>query len=360
LSERVLTERELNRALLARQMLLERVRAPLPRVIERMGGIQAQYAPSSYIALWSRVEGFEREHLTRALERRSLIQATVLRGTIHVVSRRDYWPWRAAVRESDEEWLRRAWPKLAALDRAGAGRRLRAALLGGPQQREKLVALVGKDAWQAADLELVRAPPSGTWENRRAHLFALAEHWVGPNDADAEDARELLVRRYLGAFGPARPADVRTWSRLGRDHVVRALERIRPQRFRDEEGKELIDLPRAPLPDPQTPAPPRFIPTWDAILLVHARRTGVLPEELRPRIFNTKLPFSMHTFMLDGAVAGAWRVERTKQKAVLALQPFAPVPAKWRRELRAEGERLVRWHEDDAASYAVRWTKSTP
>jgi hypothetical protein len=359
LSERVLTQRELNRALLARQMLLQRVRAPLPRVVERMGGIQAQYAPSSYIALWSRVDRFEREQLTRALERRSLVQASLLRGTIHVVSRRDFWPWREAIRQSDEEWLRRAWPKLAALDRKGAGRKLRATLRGALRQREELVALVGKEAWPVADVDTVRAPPSGTWENRRAHLFALAEDWIGPSDADAEDGRELLVRRYLGAFGPARTTDIRNWSRLGRDHVERALEKIGPRRFRDEQGKELVDLPRAPLPAPGSPAPPRFIPTWDAILLVHARRTSVLPEEYRPRIFNTKLPFSMHTFLLDGAVAGAWRVERTKQKAELLLQPVAPVPPRWRRDLREEAERLVRWHEDDALSYAVRWTKST-
>ena len=107
------------------------------------------------------------------------------------------------------------------------------------------------------------------------------------------------------------------------------------------------------------PAPPRFLPTWDAVLLVHARGTGVLPEEFRPRIFNTKLPFSMHTFLLDGSVAGAWRVERAGAKAELVLQPFAPIPQKWRAPLRDEAERLVRWHEDDAVSYVVRWTKST-
>jgi DNA glycosylase AlkZ-like len=325
-----------------------------------MGGIQAQYAPSAYIALWSRVEGFERGQLTRALERRALIQATVLRGTIHIVSRRDYWPWRDAVREIDDEWLRSAWPKLAALDRAGAARRLRQALHGTVCSRNELVALVGKDAWQAADIDLVRVPPSGTWENRRAHLFALADEWLAHVETDAEEARELLVRRYLAAFGPARAADIRTWARLRRDDVERALARIGPRRFRDEEGKELVDLPRAPLPDPDTPAPPRFIPTWDAILLVHARRTGVLPEQFRPRIFNTRLPFSTATFMLDGAVAGAWRVDRTKDKAELLLQAFAPIPPRRRRELRDEAETLVRWHENDATSYAVRFAKSTP
>ena len=355
----VLTQRDLNRALLARQLLLERARLPLPRAVERMGGIQAQYAPSAYIALWSRVGGFERAMLTRALERRSVVQATVLRGTIHIVSRRDFWPWRAAVRETDDAWLDRVRPDVTGRDRTAADRRLRSALADGPRKRDELIALVGKDGWLASSVDLVRVPPSGTWEQRRADLYALAERWVGADDADPGEARELLVRRYLAAFGPSQVADVRSWSRLTREHVERALERIAARTFHDEQGKQLFDLPRAPLPGGEAPAPPRFLPTWDAVLLVHARNTGVLPEEFRPRIFNTKLPFSMHTFLLDGAVAGAWKVERSKQKSELVLQPFAPIPRKWRRPLRDEAERLVRWHDDDAVAYAVRWTKST-
>jgi Winged helix DNA-binding domain len=337
---RVLTQRELNRALLARQMLLERVRAPLPRVIERMGGIQAQYAPSAYIGLWSRVAGFERADLTRALERRTLIQATLLRSTIHIVSRRDYWPWKVAIREAQREWLARAWPEIAARDTRTVDRKLRAALRDGPRRRDELIALVGKEGWEAATIELVRAPPSGTWENRRAHLFALAEDWVGPSDADAGAARELLVRRYLAAFGPAAHRDIERWAGLRTKDVEQALARIEPRRFRDERGKELLDLPRAPLPDPETPAPPRFVGTFDAMLLVHARRTGVVPEEYRPRIFHTKAPQSFHTFLLDGAVAGTWRHENGR----IALEPFRKLTREERRELADEAERLAAFH----------------
>src|SRR5918911_2373236 len=225
-AEPVLTQRELNRALLARQMLLERAKAPLPRAVERMGGVQAQYAPSSYIALWSRVDGFQREALTRALERRSLVQATVLRGTIHIVSRRDFWPWRAAVRAGDERWLRRVRPWATPRRTTAANLKLRRALADGPRRAEDLIAAVGKDAWLAADVDLVRVPPSGTWGRRRADLYALAEDWVGPDDADEETGRELLVRRYLAAFGPATVADIRSWSRLDREETDRALERI--------------------------------------------------------------------------------------------------------------------------------------
>ncbi|TMM07650.1 MAG: winged helix DNA-binding domain-containing protein [Actinobacteria bacterium] len=338
--ERVLSQRELNRALLARQLLLERVRLPLPRAVERIGAIQAQYAPSAYIGLWSRVQDFERAALTRALERRSLVQATVLRGTIHIVSRRDFWPWRAAVGDSDEAWVRRVFPTLTMRERTRANGRLRDALADGVRQRDSLVALVGKDAWNAADVDLVRVPPSGTWERRRADLFALAEDWIGPDDADPDKGRELLVRRYLSAFGPARVADIRSWSRLGPDAVAQALERIGPRRFRDEQGKELVDLPRAPLPDPETPAPVRFLPKWDATLLVHARRTGILAEEHRARIFSSKNPQSESTFLVDGVVGGAWRY----QDGRIELEPFGRIPRETRRELKEEAERLAAFH----------------
>jgi hypothetical protein len=268
------------------------------------------------------------------------VQATVLRGTIHIVSRRDFWPWRAAVRETDDAWFRRVRAEVSERDRARADRALRAALRDGPRRRDELMAVIGKDAWTASSIDLVRVPPCGTWEQRRADLYALAEQWVGPDDADPESGRELLVRRYLGAFGPAQVPDIRSWSRLTREQVERALERIRPRRFLDEQGKQLIDLPRAPLPDPETPAPPRFIPTWDALLLVHARGTGVLPEEYRPRIFNTKLPFSTHTFLLDGAVAGGWRYEKGK----IELQPFRRLTPAERASLADERERLAAFH----------------
>jgi Winged helix DNA-binding domain len=337
---RTLTERELNRALLARQLLLERAVLPLPRVVERMGGIQAQYAPSAYIGLWSRVEGFERAALTRALERRSLVQATMLRGTIHIVSRRDFWPWRAAVRAGDGRWLRSVRPWATPRRTDTANRKLCRALAGGPRRASELIEAIGRDAWLAADVDLVRVPPSGTWDRRRADLYGLAEDWVGPDDADPEAGRELLVRRYLAAFGPARVGDVRSWSRLAADETERALERIAPRRFRDEEGKELVDLPRTPLPDPETPAPPRFLPTWDATLLVHARRTGILREADRPRVFHTKTPNSFSTFLVDGVISGTWRCENGR----IELEPWIRLSRAVRAQLEEEAERLAAFH----------------
>ena len=254
--ERVLTQRELNRALLSRQLLLERVRLPIPSALERMAGIQNQHAPNAYIRLWSCLEGFARGDLTRALERRAVVQATLLRGTIHVVSRRDYWPLAVATRSADREWLIRV-RKLQGQEREleRVADHMRAAFSKGPMRYEELVELTGR-RWHDAGtwLELVRVPPSGTWEQRRAHLLQTAERWVGPEDVDADDALDHLVRRYLGAFGPASRKDIARWANVKPSDLASALERLSVRRFRDEGGKELLDLPRAPLPDPRTPA----------------------------------------------------------------------------------------------------------
>ncbi len=308
-AERTLSQRELNRALLARQLLLERARLPIPRALERLGGIQDQYAPNAYIRLWSCLEGFRRDDLTRALERRSVVQATLMRETIHVVSRRDYWPFAVAIREAQREWflrVRKPRPKERDLERHAD--ELRKLMADGPRRHDELVQVVGR-SWGMVGpwLDLVRVPPSGTWEKRRAHLFQTAETWLGPEDAAEPDARDHLVRRYLAAFGPASRKDIAGWSHLRPTDLAPVLERLQLRHFRDDAGGELLDVPRAPLPDPETPAPVRFLPTWDAVLLVHARRSGVLPEEYRPRIFSTKMPQSVGTFLVDGAVAGTWR-----------------------------------------------------
>jgi Winged helix DNA-binding domain len=355
-SQRVLTARDLNRALLARQLLLGRARLPLPRAVEQMGGIQAQYAPSGYIALWTRLGGFELAQLTRALQRRTVVQGTLLRGTIHIVSRRDYWFWSEAIREPNRAWLARVAPEVAALDLRAEEAKLRAALRDGPRTRDELLELLGRDAWLGLDVDLVRVPPSGTWERRRANLYALAEDWVGPRDATPEQGVELLVRRYLGAFGPARAADVRRWARLAAGSVEAVAERMSLRAFRDEQGRKLLDLPRAPLPGADTPAPVRLLPTWDATLLVHARRAEILPEHFRPLVFNTKNPASLATFLVDGAVAGAWRIERSGDRATLVLMPFRRLDRPSRSDLEAEGLRLARAAEPDAVSYRSRWT----
>jgi Winged helix DNA-binding domain len=336
--ERTLTQRELNRALLARQLLLERGRLSLPRALERVAGLQAQYAPSMYIGLWSRVDGLERHQLTRALERRTVVQATLMRATIHLVSARDYWLFAVGVRRAIQDWwlkLQKGRVDLRDLEERSA--RLRAKLADGPKSRAELDEL--ESGWAGIWGELVRVPPSGTWERRRADLFAAAADWVGPCTASESEGIEHLVRRYLGGFGPASRNDIASWTGIPLTQLKPTLERLRLRRFRDEQRTELLDLPRAPLPDGGTPAPVRFLPTWDATLLVHARRTGILPERYRPLVFNTKNPQSIATFLVDGAVAGRWREEGGRVR----LEPFDPLPRQARRELEAEAARLERF-----------------
>ena len=342
MAERTLTQRELNRALLSRQLLLERVRLPIPRALERLGGIQNQYAPNAYIRLWSCLESFRRDDLTGALERKSVIQGTLMRETIHVVSRRDYWRFAVAIREAQREWflrVRKPRPDERDLERRAVA--LRALLADGPRSHEELVEIAGRSWGMIGPWpELVRVPPSGTWERRRAHLFQTAETWVGPQDVEEDDARDHLVRRYLAAFGPASRKSIGQWAGLRLGDLAPVLERLSLRRFRDEEGAELLDLPRAPLPDADTPAPVRFLPTWDTVLLAHARRTGVLPERFRPVVFHTKNPPSVPTFLVDGAVAGSWRYADGR----VTWEAFEPLTRGIAREVDEEAERLAAFH----------------
>lgn len=344
-AERELTRPELNRALLARQMLLERSAAPLPRVAERMGGVQAQYAPSMYVGLWTRAEGVGRDDVTRALERRTLVQGTLMRITIHVVSHRDYWPIALAVRDARRaQWLRQRKHDPDARTMAAAARKVRARLeANGPLHRRDIEALVGKAAAPGVGMwvDMVRIPPLGTWDKRRADLYELAERWVGPpGDATAGAGGELLVRRHLEAFGPAPRAAIADWAGLPVTAIDAALDRMRPRTFRGPDGEQLVDLPRAPLPDADTPAPPRFLPTWDATLLAHARRTAVLPEQYRRRIFHTTAPQSFATFLVDGQVAGTWRHADGR----IEIDAFERIDPAAQRELDQEAERLAAFH----------------
>jgi hypothetical protein len=342
-TERVLSERELNRALLARQLLLERATVAIPRALERMGGLQAQYAPSMYIGLWSRVEGFQRDALTRALERRSVVQGTLMRSTIHLVSARDYWPLALAVQRPRRQWwLRVDRDGLGARDMSAAARRLRPRLAGATLRRGEIEELVGKRPAAGVGhwLHLVRAPPSGTWERRRADLFALAEDWLGPAEVAHDEAVDHAVRRYLGGFGPATLGEIANWAGVPAGTVAPALERLRLRRYAAEDGEELVDLPRAPLPDPETPAPVRLLGTWDAILLAHARRAEILPERHRARVFHVRMPQSVPTFLVDGAVAGTWRHENGR----VDFDPFERLDRATLRSLREEGERMAAFH----------------
>jgi hypothetical protein len=339
--QRTLTQRELNRALLARQLLLDRSSLSIEEAVEQVGGLQTQYAPSGYVGLWTRLARFERDDLTRALEARRVIQATLMRTTIHLVSKREYWRYAMGVRRSRQQWAERtgALPP-EQLVRANA-ERLREALGDGAKSIKELgdwakgfVGTLGM--W----VELVRVPPSGTWKRRRADRVALAEAWVGPNDATEAEGLQHLVRAYLRGFGPAAWKDVGSWASLSVTEAKAAAEGLELIRYREEAGGELVDLPGAPLPDPDTPAPIRFLPHWDANLLVHARRTQVLPEAHRGKVFSIKKPFSVGVYLVDGQAAGAWSVVKDR----IELDPFIELKAAARREVERERAALEAFH----------------
>jgi hypothetical protein len=343
-AERVLTQRERNRALLERQLLLVRRRLSLPRALERIGGIQAQYAPSMYVGLWSRLADFERERLRRALERRTVVQGTLMRTTIHLVSRDDYWPIALAVRDVRREgWLAYRKGRTTEREVVKAAKLVEKRLKAGATERKELIEGLDSMLFNGAGvwLDLVRIPPSGTWERRRADMFALAEEWVAaPGDATPVGGVRLLIERYLRGFGPAQPSDIANWAGLPPKRVAEEIERMEVRHFRSEDGKLLLDIPRQPLPSADTPAPPRFLPTWDATLLAHARATGILAEEDRPKVFSTKTPQSVSTFTVDGTVGGKWRYEKGKVK----LEPFRKLDSSAREELEAGSAGLAALH----------------
>jgi hypothetical protein len=315
---------------------------PLAKAVERVGGLQTQYAPTAYIGLWSRLEGFRRDDLTQALERRTVVQGTLMRATIHIVSARDYPLFAEAVRATRREWWLSATRRRdQAWSVRAAAKRVRALLSDGPRSRDELIAELGVDTttWNGVQMwvDLVRVPPSGTWERRRSDVFALADDWLDHRSSVAEhDAVDHLVSRYLGAFGPASRKDVQSFTGLPAKALAPSFERLRLRRFRDEQGAELLDAPRAPLPDPETPAPPRFLGPWEAALLVHARRTQVLPDRHRSRVFHIKIPQSVSTFLVDGRVAGAWTYEGGR----VMLEPFEKLSRAAKRDLDVEAERL--------------------
>ena len=338
---RTLTERELNRALLARQLLLERSDLPMNRAVEQVGGLQTQYAPSGYVGLWARLAKFERDDLTRALEKRTLVQATLIRTTIHIVSRREYWLYAEGIRRSRQDWAMRVRALPAERRISSLGDRLREALKDGPKSVKELDELAkGFIGTLGLWVDLVRVPPSGTWERRRADRLGLADDWIGPSDATEDAGLEHLVRAYLRAFGPAPWKDISSWAGVNVADLKRGAERLDLVTYRMAPRVELVDLPGAPLPDADTSAPVRFLPHWDANLLVHARRTGVLPEEFRRIVFSTKNPFSVGVYLVDGVAAGSWSIVDGR----VELDEWRKLGMKERREVERERAALEAFH----------------
>ncbi len=243
--ESVLGTRALNRALLARQCLLERCDQSIEGVLESIGGLQTQYAPAGYIGLWSRMRSFERQQLTEALESRRVIQGTLMRATIHMVSAADYWPMEVGVRAARREWwLRAARSQYDRLDPEELGRAVADELASGPLRQKELSRRLnergsgGPQAGFNILADIVRVPPSGTWDQRRADLYGLAADWLKPpKNLTERDGIELLIRRYLGGFGPAAVADVANWMGVNIGAVREVAATLELRTFRDENGR---------------------------------------------------------------------------------------------------------------------------
>ncbi|HKD34817.1 MAG TPA: winged helix DNA-binding domain-containing protein [Gaiellaceae bacterium] len=342
MAERVLTLRELNRTVLQRQLLLRRERLTVARAIERVAALQAQWAPAPYVALWARLEGFQRRALERALARGSVVKALLMRATMHLVSARDY-PWLdGCVRESRTLVRVRgtARPHVRVVERALELVRER------PLTRPELMRQLGYDprtqdpdelreqSWIVALARLEQTPEAAFWSFRGSPLLRAAEHELPPRS----DAAAYLIRRYLSAFGPATRADVSAWSGVPIRDLQPGFESLRLRSLRDEQGRELLDLPRAPLARPDVLAPPRLLPRWEELLLAHKDRTRVLPDEYRSQVIAVNGDVRQ-AVLVDGFVAGWW--EQRGERVV--VHPFAPLPRQARRELEDEAARLGAW-----------------
>jgi hypothetical protein len=335
--ERVLTLRELNRATLARQLLLERKRLSPRAVIERLVGMQAQWPSAPYVGIWTRTTSFRRDSLERELARGTVVKATAMRQTLHLVTPRDYGLIRAAMSETNFPWETPEAKRLARSVRALAdgGTVTTQDALAFLEREHGLTGIDARRAWRAARVcaHILHHHETALWRGRpEGRYVAIPE----PETHDPTEARAEIVRRYLAAFGPASRRDLGQWSMMHVPELKRALERLEPlRRFRGEDGRELVDVPRAPLPDPDTPAPVRFLPKWDNVLLAFADRTRVLPEPYRKIVIRTNGDVAQ-TFLVDGLVAGTWRVEKGR----VVTAPFASLSRAARREVADEAARL--------------------
>ena len=337
MTDRVLTLRELNRATLARQLLLERKRLSPTGVIERLVGMQAQSPQAPYIGIWTRTTSFDRRTLERRIRSADVLRATAMRQTLHLVTRRDYGVIRSAMSDTNFPWEEPGPQRLApAIRKLAAAGPVTAA--EGRAWIERTRGLKGYDARRAWRYGRVAAHvlhhhESALWDSVADGRFVAVEE---PDRHDPTEARVEMLRRYLAAFGPASRRDIVAWSMMHVPEIDRALERLEPlRRFRAEDGRELLDVPRAPLPAADTPAPVRFLPKWDNVLLSFADRTRVLPEEYRKTVIKMNGDVAQ-TFLVDGVVAGIWRIEDGR----VAIEPFEPLPRAARSELQDEAAGL--------------------
>ncbi|MGY0230977.1 winged helix DNA-binding domain-containing protein [Longispora urticae] len=346
----VLTTRDLNRALLARQHLVDRVAMPVPDMVEHLVGLQAQAPLPPYFGLWSRLTDFRPADLSDLIADRTLVRGTLMRGTLHLAGARDYLAVRPALQGMLEKALLSTYSKkLAGLTRDEIAAAGRAAVTG----RAATPAEIGRallEHWPDRDhqalsnaarmyVPMVQTPPRGLWGASGQPQFSTVEDWIGAPVA-TDTAPDELVLRYLAAFGPATTKDIQAWSWL--TGIKAIVDRLRPRlrTFRTESGAELLDVPDAPLPGGDLPVRPRFVAAFDNLILSHSDRSRILDDGHRKRIFtvNGLIPA---TVLVDGFVAGTWKIA----DGVLLVDTFEELRPADREALAEEGAGLLAFAE---------------
>jgi winged helix DNA-binding protein len=369
-SGETLGRRELNRALLDRQLLLRRFHLPVRDAVEHLVGLQAQSVPPTYYGLWSRLEGFDPHELGRMLTDREAVRMTLMRGTVHLVTVRDALLLRPLMQVVIERSHNGAFGRrmggadLGELERA-VREELDGEALPARELGRRLVARgIGDDVEAIGNatrvhVPLVQVPPRGEWGKSGQAKYATLEAWTG-RSLEANPSIDEVVLRYLAAFGPASVMDMQNWSGLTK--LRDAFERLRPRlvTFRDEAGRELFDLPDAPRPDPDVPAPVRFLGEYDNVLLGHADRSRIIPADFPWREMLAPGRW-VSNFLVDGLLRGTWWIEREgKRSATLAIRPFGELSPAEREEVAAEAERMLEFSEPEVAERDVRFEPAVP
>ncbi|XXF79648.1 winged helix DNA-binding domain-containing protein [Myxococcaceae bacterium GXIMD 01537] len=343
---------------------MRRVKLGIPEAIEHLVGLQAQAPNPPYVGLWTRLEGFQLEALSQLMRERGVVRSAMMRGTLHLVTARDFLQWRPVLQAVLERMFKSAYRRhLDGLDAhavAAAGvALLERQPLTGSELAERLGARwPGRESKALSNCvrnleSLIHVPPAGTWNSTKAPTLAPAARWLG-RALEPVSPPDALVWRYLAAFGPATVKDVQAWSGLMGVRAV--LERMRPRlrTFRDANGQELFDVPDAPLPEPDLDVAPRFVPDFDNLLLSHAERSRIISEEDRAKVFTVN-GIVRPTILVDGFVRGLWRIEEEAESATLRIQPFAKLSKQVRAALIEEGGRLLAFAAREARSHDVRF-----
>ncbi len=359
----VLGRRALNRATLDRQLLLRRTRMSAQDALTHLVGLQAQNVKPPYVALAARLDGFDPEELSGLMARRAAVRAVTMRSTVHTLTADDLLLLRPLSRPAVERELRMFREGLDGVDLERLAAVARAYVEEEPRTPAHIRAELARH-WPDADpqslgiaararLPLVQVTPRGLWGRSGQVALTTAEHWLGRPLAE-EPAPDAVVLRYLAAFGPASVKDMQVWAGVTR--LRQAFERLRPElrTFRDESGVELFDLPDAPRPDPETPAPPRFLPEFDNLLLSHADRSRVVPAAHKSRTWKGNQALS--TFLVDGFLAGLWRLDEAKDgSVVVVVEAFEELSRELRAAVAEEAVRTAAVLAAGASSYDVRF-----